>query len=134
MKTPTDPDDPNPLLDAVLEDHEWRRAQSDIKAEALTEFRRARQRARFTPLGLAAGLVLLAAMTTFHFLRPPADQTDVAPGWRPFSGESAPSLTTLTDAELINAFPQGSCVIADIDGETQLVFLDPEDESRYLRR
>ena len=40
----------------------------------------------------------------------------------------------LTDAELVAAFPKGSCFIAEVDGRKELVFLDPQVERTYVAR
>jgi hypothetical protein len=40
----------------------------------------------------------------------------------------------LTDAELIAAFPKGSCFIAEVDGKKELIFLDPKAGHDYVAR
>jgi hypothetical protein len=40
----------------------------------------------------------------------------------------------LTDAELVAAFPKGSCFIAEVDGKKELVFFDPKVEHACVAR
>ncbi len=39
-----------------------------------------------------------------------------------------------SDEELLALFPRGSCILAEIDGRKELVFLDPKLERLYLSR
>ena len=38
----------------------------------------------------------------------------------------------LTDEELLASFPKGSCFLAEIDGQEQLVFLDANAEREFV--
>jgi hypothetical protein len=122
------------LLDAVLADESWQETNAACKAAALGTFR-ARQRARRTMrwAGCAALLVALVGCAVYwlgHSVTAP-HQIAVSP---PHSPEKAETQRYLSDAELIAAFPEGSCFLAEIDGQKQLVFLNEKVERQYVSR
>ena len=132
MKTNSNPEPDDGLLDALLRDDEWQSANAAFKAEALGAFR-ARQRVRRVTRwasGLATSLAVLAA--TWHWFRRPV----VSP--RPDAVAQLPLPKApdkpryLTDKELLAAFPKGSCFIAEVDGKKELVFLDPALQRVYI--
>jgi hypothetical protein len=123
------------LLDAVLADQSWEETNNACKAAALGTFR-ARQRTRRTIRWAACAAVLLAVIGGAlywhgHYSVTPAPQIAAQP---PQSPERAETRRYLTDAELIAAFPEGSCFLAEIDGQKQLVFLNESVERQYVSR
>lgn len=133
MKTKSEPDREDGLLEALLQDEEWQRANAAGKAGALGAFRAHHRARRLTRW--AGGLAALAAVMVCGVIwmgpRPAPRRFAATP-------REAPALPAkprlLTDAELIAAFPEGSCFLAEVDGKKTLVFLDPEVERRYLGR
>ena len=134
MRMNSDPERGDPLLDAMLRDESWQTANAAAKAEALRTFR-ARQRLRRLTRwagGMAASAAVIAGVG-YWFGRP-------VPAPRQFALKQADVPKTpdkprqLTDAELLAAFPKGSCFIAEVDGRKQLIFFDPQVEHTYLAR
>ena len=134
MRTNSDPDRDDALLDAMLHDEDWQTASAGFKAEALRTFR-ARQRVRRLTRW-TGGVAALAAVTIGLVLwseRPaaPARQMAMTHTQVPKAPDKPRSLT---DAELVAAFPKGSCFIAEVDGKKELVFLDPKVARNYVAR
>jgi hypothetical protein len=100
----------------------------------LGEFRLAYRRRKIRGVLLAAAAALGIGLLTSVYTRD--DRTkQVAEGTRPIAApKSAADLSTslpaksesLTDEELLNLFPPGSCFLAELNGKQVLVFIDPE--------
>ena len=134
MRTNIDPERDDALLDAMLRDESWQAASAAVKAQALQTFRtrqRVRRLARWT--GSVAALVVAIVGVAHWFSRgtTPARPIMVAHITVPKAPDSP---RHLTDAELVAAFPKGSCFIAEVDGRKELVFFDPEVERTYVAR
>jgi len=134
MRTNPDPDQDDALLDAMLHDEAWQTASAGFKAEALRAFcarQRVRRLARW-----AGGVAALAAVTAglVHWSgRPAAPARQMVMAHTQFP-KAPDEPRRLTDAELVAAFPKGSCFIAEVDGKKELVFLDPKVERTYVAR
>ncbi len=120
------------LIDVILRDDKWQATSAAFKAKAVGSFR-ARQRVRrMTRWGAAvAACALLLSGTVRWFGRPVAP-----PRPNPLAHAQPPNKPvhprSLTDRELLAAFPKGSCFIAEVDGKKLLVFLDPQVKQAYL--
>lgn len=129
MKTGPEPHDEDRLLDAILADDGWTETSSRIRNEGLREMRRAKWEGRVpTLLRCAAVVAVLFALIT----------TVIFSGNRPATGDvktasPAPKMETIDDNELLAMLPEGSAVVAQVNGETVLVFLDPEVEAAFAR-
>jgi hypothetical protein len=130
----SDPEREDALVDAMLRDENWQTASAALKAEAMRTFS-ARQRVRRLTRW-ASGVAALAAVIAgvgLWFGRP-------APALRQIAMTNAEAPKTpdkpgrLTDAELVAAFPKGSCFIAEVDGRKELIFFDPKAERAYVAR
>jgi hypothetical protein len=130
----SDPEREDALVDAMLRDENWQTASAALKAEAMRTFG-ARQRVRRLTRW-ASGVAALAAVIAgvgLWFGRP-------APALRQIAMTNAEAPKTpdkpgrLTDAELVAAFPKGSCFIAEVDGRKELIFFDPKAERAYVAR
>ena len=126
---PNPPDDRDDRLwQAVLADESWQAESAAGRATALAAFRARQQGRRLVRrLGVTGGLTLLLAVALWGLHRP-------APLASEPKEAAAPSGRFLTDRELLGAFPPGSCFLAEVDGQMQLVFNDPAVERLYLQR
>ena len=135
MRIDPDLEKEDPLLDAVLRNENWASTNANFKAEAMSAFRARQRQRRVTRWGgcivaLAAG-VLCAA----HWLgRSPASPQPQVIVQRPEPTKGPERTRYLTDEELLASFPKGSCVLVEIDGKKELVFLDANLERTYLAR
>jgi hypothetical protein len=129
-----DPERDDTLLDAMLCDESWQCASAAFKAEALKTFRSRQRLRRLTRWGGSVAALAAIVVGLGHWLARPAR----APRQIAAAPASAPSVPDkaryLTDAELIAAFPKGSCFIAEVDGRKELVFANPELAHTFLAR
>lgn len=132
MRMNSDSEENDALLGAVLQDENWQSADAAFKAQALGTFR-ARQRIRRLTrwAGSVAVVAAVTAGVAYWLSRPaaPSRQMTAAPSQVPKRPDQP---RELTDAELVAAFPKGSCFIAEVDGKKQLVFFNPEMERAYV--
>ena len=138
MKVTPNPQPEDALLDAMLRDELWQNADAALKTEALKAFRIGRRIRRIRRW--AGGVAVIAVLTAaaLHFsqdspLGPRPSRIALVPPSLPPAPPSNPR-RTLSDQELLAAFPKGSCFIAEIDGEKQLVFVNPGLERVYVSR
>ncbi len=120
------------LIDAVLQDDDWQAANAAFKARALGSFR-ARQRVRRVTrvAALSSACLLVLAVALHWFGRPAAlPRMNLTSHIEPPKSPAHPR--SLTDQELLAAFPKGTCFIAEVDGKKLLVFLDPQVKRAYL--
>ena len=134
MRTNSDPERDQALLDTVLGDENWQATSAAFKAEALRTFH-ARQRVRRLTrwAGSMAALVALIVGVAHWPGRTaaPPRQVTIARAEVPRAPDST---GRLSDRELVAKFPKGSCFIAEVDGRKELVFLDPKLERTYVAR
>jgi hypothetical protein len=145
MTTEPDPNREDALLDAVLGGESWAEVNAAAKHAALAEFhaRQRRRRLQFWAMAAAACAVLAGGAV---WLRPRVApnkslQAAVPPSPPSVSSEQISAVTTrkspvsaqadpanlpqhITEAQMLALFPKGSCIIAEIDGQTQLIFFD----------
>ena len=132
MNPNLDPKTERALLDAVLRDEEWEAANTPLRAGTLAAFRHRQRRRRLTR-AFAGVLVLTAAIgAASHWRgRGVATPSQVASS-RPQAPKTQSHLRYLSDSELLALFPKGSCVLAEVDGRKELIFLDAKTEQTYL--
>jgi hypothetical protein len=53
---------------------------------------------------------------------------------KPEPAKESEHLQFLTDEEVLASFPKGSCILAEIDGQKELVFLDANLGRTYMAR
>ena len=128
----SDPERDDALVDAMLRDENWQAASAALKAEAMRTFG-VRQRVRRLTRW-ASGVAALAAVIAgagLWFGRPAPAPRQIA-----MTRAVAPKIPDkpgrLTDAELVAAFPKGSCFIAEVDGRKELIFFDPKVERAHV--
>jgi hypothetical protein len=121
MKNVPEANDVNALLDAVLTDGDWDALNGSLKREALAVIGATRRRRR---LQSRAGQAVCAAallVATGWWLRSPAShEVPMAKA----SPQAGPGGQFISEAEMLAMFPSGSCVVAEVDGQKELVFFD----------
>jgi hypothetical protein len=134
MKTNPDPNRDDPLLDAILGDESWQAASAAMKARATESLVARRLHRRL--MRWVVGVVAVSAVALVAVLRPNRTGS-VAEPVVPVSRdvpEMAVGLHYMTDEQLLACFPAGSCMLVEVDGQKELVFLDPASEHKYLSR
>ena len=129
MKTFPDSDNNEDLLDAVLGDDQWQ-ATSEATRRAVSDSLRSRRRQRRIgqwTSGVVAAACLVAGVLSL--VRPGGKTAAPVAAIQNVPVPSAKS-KTLSREELVALFPKGSCIIAEINGRTKLVFFDKEIETR----
>jgi hypothetical protein len=120
------------LLDALLRDEAWEAANTPLRAGTLAAFRHRQRRRRLTR-AFAGVLVLTAAIgAASHWRGRGVTTPSQAASNRTVAPKTQTHLRYLSDSELLALFPKGSCVLAEVDGRKELIFLDPETERTYL--
>ena len=132
MRTNADPERDDALLGALLQDENWQTASAAFKAEALRTFR-VRQRIHWLTRWAGSVAVLAAVIAgAAHWFGPRA----TAPRPIMVAHIEVPKAPVqprhLTDAELVAAFPRGSCFIAEVDGQKELIFFNPDLKRTYV--
>ena len=127
------------LLNAILGDEDWRRADVSLKARMLAKFNsrhRALRAMRWSGMFVVLAAITLAAAWQHRISSNEQEQVvNSGRALNPLDQSEPPpnqALPMLTDEELLSFFPPGSCVVAEIDGIPQLIFLDPEMERLYV--
>jgi hypothetical protein len=129
MKTVPDPDKDGALLEAVLRDEQWQAASASARREAVAclQTRRRRRQIGQWACGVVAATCLIAC--PIWLARPGGKHAPPA-----LANETVPvpehRSTNLSDGQLLAMFPKGSCVIAEVNGRKELVFLDKEIETK----
>ena len=127
-----DPERDDALLDAMLQDENWQAASAAFKAEALRTFR-VRQRIRRVTRWAGSVAVLAAVIAGVAYWFGPRATAPRPIMVAHIEVPKAPDLPRhLTDAELVAAFPRGSCFIAEVDGQKELIFFNPDLKRTYV--
>ena len=116
------------LVRRVLADESWSAFDSQLRQAALQVFSAAKRRRHFVLLTAQAAAIFLAAgvitLALTHHPQPLSSPALVAA-----SNAQKPSASlanVITEQQMLAMFPPGSCLVAEINGEKQLVFLDPK--------
>jgi DNA polymerase III alpha subunit (gram-positive type) len=122
------------LLDAVLADDDWNSCSTQIQQAGLTSLRaRKKARARLE-FGTHVGLSIFAAVVcVWTFVGRDNDiKREMVAISNASVAQSAPSPDShyITEEQMLKMFPEGSCLVAEVNGEKQLVFLSDTDRDR----
>jgi hypothetical protein len=131
--------DQSKLIDALLADESWETCSGRLHHSALTTLRTARKsRARRMAVAQGVALVALFGVIAWRFAGPER-------GWRSRSNSElvnisppssnvpqseratvgpAPGVPYITEDQMLAMLPEGSCVLAEVNGEKQLIVLD----------
>jgi hypothetical protein len=125
MKNPNELNDAQALLDAVLGDPGWQewnsslRQRSAVKVSATRRMRRIRLHlAQAAGAALALGAVWWAPWTQ--------TRTQMATAINSAPTLIAPDPQFISEQQMLTLFPAGSCVIAEVNGQKELVFFDAQ--------
>jgi len=124
MKNARESHEVDNLLNAVLADDDWHALNSSLKREALATIGVARRRRRlrlWTGRVACAALLLIGAV---WLLRPPAPGPAAAASSSGIPASPAAGIQYISEEEMLAMFPPGSCVVAEVNGQKELVFFD----------
>jgi hypothetical protein len=134
--------DQSKLLDALLADETWDTCSGRLQHTAIAALR-ATKKSRVRRAVIIQTMAVLAVLSTIALVLSRPER-----GWpsrssnefarntdKPFVGAGLPaptpataqmpsSATYITEDQMLAMFPEGSCVLAEIDGQRQLVVLD----------
>jgi hypothetical protein len=134
MNPNLDPETERALLDTVLRDEEWEAANTPLRAGTLAAFRHRQRQGRLTR-AFAGALVLTASIgAACHWWGHSVATPSQVASHRTVAPKTPGQARYLSDSELLALFPKGSCVLAEVDGQRELIFLDPKAEQTYLAR
>ena len=126
MKNGREPNDADGLLNAVLADADWQALNCSLKGEALATVGAVRRKRRWRLSVVRVAAVAVLVIAAVWWLHSPAQN----PG--PATGAPGPSVRSdlgdifISEDQMLAMFPPGSCVVAEVDGQKELVFLDAE--------
>jgi hypothetical protein len=134
MNKPASPSDQTDLLDAVLSDEHWNAVSSSIRHEALQVVQRRRKQRKvriamlqaFCLLGVLSSVVywsVISARQTKTANLPQHETQTTAIG---NGGNADLKSHLISEAQMLAMFPPGSCLLAEVNGQKELVFLEPE--------
>jgi hypothetical protein len=134
MRTNSDPERDDALLDAMLCDEHWQAASAGFKEQALRTFRVRQRTRRLTRWAGSAAVLAAVVVGATHWFRVPSAAPRQVMMAHAIVPKAAPGPRQLTDAELLASFPKGSCFIAEVDGKKQLIFFDRKVEHACIGR
>jgi hypothetical protein len=124
------------LLDALLADETWDTHSGHLQNNAIATVR-ARKKARARRTFAIQTMAVLAVVGAISLVLTRPERGWLSRSSNEFAGTpdlssaapSAPSppaahVTYISEDQMLAMFPQGSCVLAEIDGQKQLVLLD----------
>lgn len=132
MSTDSESHEENELLDAILADSTWSEASERSKQEALREMQRGKWRARAHTLLRCAAVFAVLAASVGTMLINGGRSTSGGHIAQQETGSAILQETEIGDDELLAMLPAGSAVVAQVNGETVLVFLDPQVEAQFV--
>jgi hypothetical protein len=124
MKTPNDPKEEVALLDAILADADWDATQAAMQRKAAVSLRGHRRRRNLWAWTCRAGLVAVLAGACWWHWRPRTDGMARLPEDNAHASAPRVVIRSFTDEQLLGMFPEGSCLIAEVDGKPKLIVLD----------
>src|SRR5438552_14647823 len=115
------------LIHRALADESWSAFDARLRSDARQAFSAAKRRRRLGYLtAQAAAILLTACVLTWTLASHPRRSTATALAAAAIAEEPSASLANvITEQQMLAMFPPGSCLVAEINGEKQLVFLDP---------
>ena len=120
------------LLNAALADESWQSFQSDLRAQTNAVLRSSRRCRLVTSYTLQAAAVVLVVAATWSTFRPrsrtlssPRTQSQLEANLQSPAIPASPSTPSyITQDQMLAMFPKDTCVLAEINGQPELVFFD----------
>ena len=110
------------LLDKLLADDDWQVWQRQLHQHALHSFSATRRRRRLLRIsGATTALFLIIGFWSFRVRLLPREPV-IAQVIE--TKKTSPPLQTITEAQMLAMFPKGSCLVAEVNGHKELIFLD----------
>jgi hypothetical protein len=124
MKNPSKSNKADALVDVVLADEAWQNLNSCLKCEALAALgvHRRNRRLRLWFGQAACAVVLLLAAAWWLAPAPPNPGPVARTSGPPSTRSTQPQF--ISEEEMLALFPPGSCVVAEVNGQKELVFFD----------
>ena len=120
MKNVPEPNDVDTLLRAVLTDGDWHSLNASLKREALAAIGETRRKRRLLlRLGQAVCAATLLIGAGWWLYGPASREVPVATAVQPVLARRL-----ISEEEMLAMFPAGSCVVAEVNGQKELVFFD----------
>jgi hypothetical protein len=124
MKNIPESDSDQALLNAALGDEDWQALSSSVKRKALAVMGAERRKRRLR-LWIGQAACLSALLLGFAWWLRPSLSSHAAR--RPSSSAPAPvEHQFISEQQMLAMFPSGSCVLAEVDGQKELVFFDAQ--------
>jgi hypothetical protein len=127
MNNRAGPTETNPLIDSAVLDETWRAFDSRLRDNAIQSFAVAKRRRRVRRLAMQICVLVMVAgtATVLSFRQDPSSGAKIL--LRP-SEPAAPVAprSVITEQQMVDMFPPGTCLLAEVNGEKQLIFLDPK--------
>jgi hypothetical protein len=120
------------LLNALLADESWETCSGELRHNGLTALRATKK----SRAGRIAAMQIIAVVAVFSaaaavLIRPErgwlsrGSMESAGPFSPPATLQPAtPQISYITEDQMLAVFPEGSCVLAEINGQKQLVVLD----------
>jgi|SRR5215472_17244422 len=118
--------DEDAFIRTALSDETWQAFYSELRNKAVGRFGSAnrRRRARKLAVQCFAFGIIAAAGLYLAFPRPNAPNVRSASTSIERATPPLPR-SVITEQQMLDMFPPGSCLLAEVNGQKQLVFLDP---------
>src|SRR5258706_146848 len=125
MKNLRESNEADALLDAVLIDEHWRALEGSLKYDGLAALRvqRRKRSLRLQVSQLACAMLLLVGAVWWLSL-PTLKQESVAQ--HSVTPAAATGEQFITEEATLAMSPRGSCVVAEVNGQKELVFFDAQ--------
>jgi hypothetical protein len=116
------------LATLALMDDAWDACDARLRSEGLAALRTAKRNRNVRVLAGQISALLIVFATVWWNTSPGSRFSpgyDSAPGTQPQNSPLASS-HYITEKQMLEMFPKGSCVLAEVNGQMELVFLDAE--------
>ena len=118
------------IQDLLPNEGEHDRRQATLRAGNTLLRRRRRRNVLFRSVTVLAAVICIGF--SMRSLLPTISSTETVT--IPPTTPTLPQAQSLTDDELLSLFPDAAVALATVNGKPKLIFLNPEDEARYVQQ